>query len=372
MKRCLFFLLVIVATRTWGQVDVEHRRTLFVQTSAAVHQGEESLGGFGYFWFNENQFPWTNTALRVIYAGVFADAEFSWFLPAATNTAIGAGAGGGLFLENLTPYLAGERLTDQSFDGDSANFRVFLNQTIPNPTPLPINVRGTYALSGAFYRRNSSTSGYVVPNDILVQSVTVELRLGGIEPGLTATRGAELYVAGDANFRSGARAFGPVGSPFPVEQDFERLFASLSGKIPIRRTILFARVAGGMGGGIDQLSAWKIGGNLIGVEPVGYTLHGYYFREFFARNFGLANLDWAVPLNERRTVAVHLYGDWAAIKPPAPEAQEWSHYFGVGAGLAFPGFWKTTCLVSYGYGINAVRNGSDGGHEVAFALEKQF
>ena len=29
-------------------------------------------------------------------------------------------------------------------------------------------------------------------------------------------------------------------------------------------------------------------------------------------------------------------------------------------------------LVSYGYGVNAVRNGEHGGHEIGVALEKQF
>ena len=42
------------------------------------------------------------------------------------------------------------------------------------------------------------------------------MRLGGIEPGLTAKRGAELHILADANYRSGFDPFGPNGAPTGV------------------------------------------------------------------------------------------------------------------------------------------------------------
>jgi hypothetical protein len=49
----------------------------------------------------------------VIFAGFFGDTELSYFLPANTNIAIGAGLGGGLYIDSIIPYQDGERLGKQ-------------------------------------------------------------------------------------------------------------------------------------------------------------------------------------------------------------------------------------------------------------------
>src|SRR5437867_3612973 len=202
--------ILFITANVFAQVDIEHRRTVAVQTGFAVSQSEESLGGFGYFWFNENNYPWTNTALRIIFAGIYVDSELSYYVAGNTNTAIGIGAGGGLYLDSITPYVNGERLSRQSFSGDDVGGHVFINQTIPNPTPLPLNVRGSYFIYQTFYRDSDSTSRFNLPSDFFTQTIQAELRFGGIEPGLLSKRGAELYVETDANYRSGFDAFGLV------------------------------------------------------------------------------------------------------------------------------------------------------------------
>ena len=136
--------------------------------------------------------------------------------------------------------------------------------------------------------------------------------------------------------------------------------------------MLFPRLSGGLGDNIDQISAWKIGGNLVNIDPYAYTLHGYYTRELFAQDFVLGNLAWAFPIWPAHDVTGNLYADWAVLRPPPPEPGDWHNYFGVGAGVGFRGPWKSDLLVCYGYGINAVRDDEHGGHEVSFALEKKF
>jgi hypothetical protein len=70
MKRiALLLLTLMLAQGALGQVDIESRRTLILQTSLSL-RGEEQPNAFGYYWFNENNYPWTNTALRVIFAGI--------------------------------------------------------------------------------------------------------------------------------------------------------------------------------------------------------------------------------------------------------------------------------------------------------------
>lgn len=373
MKRLLVALAFFaLANNAPAQVDVQHRRTLTLQTGFSVSEGEERPGGFGFYWFNENHFPWTNTALRVIFAGVLLDAELSCFLPGNTHTAIGVGLGGGAFVDSITPYVKGERLARQEFYGDNANLRLFINHEIPNPTPLALNIRGTYIARGSFYRPTSHTSDFTLPQDFFTQTLLAELRFGAIQPGLTARRGLQLYIAAEANYRSGFDAFGPDAALFAAHSTYQRLSGSLAAKIPVESTTLFARVGGGLGDGIDQLSAWKLGGNLAGAEPFAYTLHGYYTREIFAEDFCIANLSVSQQLTDWRELTLHLYGDYAAARTVPPQDGQWHSFFGVGTGVGFRAFWDVQMLVNYGYGINAVRNGQRGGHEVGLAIEKKF
>jgi hypothetical protein len=368
----IFFLLGFSAV---AQVDIEHRRTLEVQTGMAVYHSEEDLNGFGYFWFNEDRFPWTNTALRVIYAGVFLDTELSYYVAGNTNTAIGAGLDGGLYLGNVTPYVDGERLAQQTFDGDGFGGHVFINQTIPNPTPLPLNFRATYSVYKNFFRNSSTTKHFILPSDYYEQGGEIEMRWGGIEPGLLNKRGLELHVWADANYRSGFDAFGTTGTNAVVlghKSDYQRVFGTLGARIPVGGVTPSARVFAGAGNNIDELSAWKLGGNLVNTEPYSYTLHGYYLKEFLVDRFVAANLALSVPVESKRKIAVHFYGDWAVARGVLPLATEYHNYFGTGAGVSFRGPWNSDVLLSYGYGFNALRNGDHGGHEVALGVEKEF
>jgi hypothetical protein len=372
---CTVLLVVVTGTAAFAQVDVEHRRVLSLQTSHAIGSSQERLGGFGYFWFNKNNFPCTNTALRIIFAGIYADAELSWFLPCSTNTALGIGLGGGTFVNDIAPYWDGRRLYGQEFEGDIANARIFINQTIPNPTPLPLNVRLTYSPTFQMFHATDNTRAFDRPRDFFAHTFLGEIRFGGIEPGLTKTRGLELYVSAETSHRAGFDAFGPTAARYPLHRDYQRFFASLGGKLPAGPITVSARVAGGSTHNVDVLNAWKLGGNLVGTDDYALTLHGYYIREIFAESFYIANLDIGIPLLENRKLVAHLYADNANAKvldPRTGMTGNWHNFLGVGAGLGFPVWWDVNVLVSYGYGVNAVRYDRHGGHEVGIALEKNF
>ncbi len=369
--------MVLAALPARGQVDVAHRRTLTIQTGFAVADSEEQPGGFGFYWFNENHYPWTNTALRVIFAGIFVDSEFSCFLPASPNIAIGFGGGGGLNIDSIVPYRDGERDSGQQFLGDNANLRVFINHTVTevpvgDAGAIPLNVRGTYAVSGSFYREDSNTRNFTLPADFITQSLTAEIRFGGVEPGLLTRRGLEVYAALEANYRSGFEAFGPNGALFPAHSTYQRAFGDIALKLPVGTNTVFAKVSGGLGNNIDELSAYKLGGNLVNVEPFASTIHGYYTREIFAEDFYLVNLEFRVPICDARQLTGHLYADFAEAKQLDGASRDWHSFLGLGGGFSFRGPWQADLLLSYGYGFNALRNGDRGGHEVGFALEKQF
>ena len=373
---CAVLLVVVASGAAFGQVDIEHRRTVMLQTGYGVGNGSnERFGGFGMFWFNENNFPCTNTALRFIFAGVYADAELSWFLPACTNTAVGVGLGGGMYVNSLYPYAEGRRLSTMEFEGDIVNARLFVNQTIPNPTPLPLNLRATYAPSMGFFRATDNTHDFDRPDNFATHTFLGELRFGGIEPGLAKFRGAELYLSAETSYRSGFDSYGPAGAHYPGHSSYQRYFGSLGAKLPVKPIVFSARVCGGYGSDMDTLSAWKLGGNLQGLDDYSLTLHGYYTRELIAESFYMGSFSLGIPVLPNNKLTAFLYCDDAVVKPLDPRtglANDWHNYLCVGAGLRFPAWWGTHVLLSYGYGVNAVRAGSHGGHEIGIGLEKQF
>jgi len=367
----LLCLTLVLGRAAYGQVDVESRRTLILQTGFPL-VGHEQLSGYGFFLFNQNDCPWTNTALRLIFAGVYGDAELSYFLPANTNIAIGAGVGGGFYVDSVTPYQDGSLVSKQQFYGDMADARFFINETIPNPSLLVLNLRGTYNVTGSFYRNADNTADFTLPDDFLTQTLLAEFRYGGIQPGLIARRAAELYVAADANHRTGFEPFGPNGALLPAHAEYQRVYGGLTGKLPVQQTTFYAHVGGCYGHDLDELSAYNIGGNLLGVEPFAVTAHGYYTREFLAEDFGVANLELRQQFTQEHALTGHLYGDWAVLKLVPPDAPDWHNIFGVGAGLSFRAFWDMNWLLTYGYGINAIRHDEHGGQEIGLALQKEF
>jgi hypothetical protein len=373
-------VMLSASTQLVAQVDVEHRRMLTLQTTFPLVDGEQQIGGFFYYWFNENNYPWDSTALRVIYGGVFGDAELSYFLPSQPETAIGVGAGGGAFLDSVIPYKDGERLSSQQFWGDNAHVRAFVNREltkipIGDLGELPINVRATYGVSGSFFRETDNTRQFTIPDDFLTQTVSVEFRAGGIEPGLTAVRGAEIYAAAEAGYRTGFDAFGPDSGLFPAQSMYQKLYGSIGGKIPIKNTILMLRAGGGYGNDLDELSAYMIGGQLVSADAWSLPLHGYYTRELFADDFGLVNIQYSIPVCDRYKMALHLYADYGVVHEidvTTGREDDWNDYTGAGCGVSFRAFWGVHTLIQYGYGFDAVRNGETGGHEIGLAFEKKF
>jgi hypothetical protein len=376
-----YLLLVLVAlsagTFAFTQVDVVPRRTLQFQMESSFYPGDERPYPIAYFWFNRNDCPRDGTALRVIYAGVYADSELSWFLPSHRRTALGGGIGGGAFSDLITPYVNGNRLAQQQFNVGSLGARLFLNRElaqvrIGDQAELPLNVRVTYGATQEFSSRSSDTHAFALPTDFYTQIVLGEFRFGGIEPGLTANEGLEVYASAEAGFRSGFHAFGPHAALYPEHHDYRRRLLSAAAKIPAGRNTYSARLAGALGTRIDELSAWKVGGNYSGLEPFMFPLHGYYTQEFLAEDFAILNTAWSYQISENHQLAAHLFADLAKMKLVPPNENQWRDQLGAGTGIGFRTPGNLDWLVSYGYGPDAPREGGRGSQEIAVALEKSF
>jgi hypothetical protein len=370
----LSFLLAV--SPGFAQVDVTPRRSIQIQTGFPAG-GDERIYPLPYFWFNRDDFPWKGTALRLIYVLAYVDSELSWFLPSHPKTALGGGLGGGTIADLITPYVEGERLSQDEFNVGLIGTRIFVNQELAplkmgGEAELPMNVRLTYGIARGIFTRSGNTAAFVLPREFLTRSVQGELRLGGLDPGLTADRGLEVYASMEAGFRSGFRAFGPEEALYPAQDHYRRSLLSTAAKIAAGRNVYFGRISGGIGEGVDELSAWKLGGNCVGFEPFLHPLHGFYTQEFLAEDFGILSLAWSRRILDGHRLTVHVYADHAEMKLVPPNLQTWIGRSGVGAGIGFRALGGLDWLISYGYGINPTPDGGHGNHEFAVALERSF
>jgi hypothetical protein len=374
-------LIVLLSLATlpagYAQIDQSHRRMVVLQSTTGLNHSEEQSRAVGFFWFNQDNYPWDNTALRVIFAGVFLDTELSVFLSEEETTALGFGLDTAAFIDGASPYVDGERLSHQSFYGDHVGARFFVDHQLAEfpltqEIQIPLHVRGTYRISGRWFRDSSGTQNFVLPDEFLLQSVLADLRLGALRPKMPSREGAELYLGLEASYRTGAAAFGPTGNLYPAHSQYQRAIAQLAGEFPAGPVRLYGRLAGAVAEGIDELSAIKLGGNLLNSDAFSYPVHGYYTREILAEDFGLVNLEIILPLTEEHALNLHCYGDYAAAHTVPPQDGRWHSYFGTGAGVSFEMWWQVRTLISYGYGFNAVRNGDHGAHELGLALQKSF
>jgi len=374
-------LLAILASapQAIAQRDPEDRKNLYVGVAAPFDNGKGDLGGAGYFHWNKLQFPTENTQFRFIFAGVFADALLTYPRFFDADTSLNIGANVLAFFNGMTEYRDGDDIDSQRFDGSSADARAYVEREVFKLwDEVPFNISVEYALRGAQYdARDSTLPTFVLPSDHLTQIAQVTARLGGISPGIVRRQGMELFVKFESAWRSNWTQWGPAGAPFVTSNRYQKIIAGVGGLLPVDKFFpslkhhhIGLQVTGGAGNRLDRLSSFKLGGSLpAGREPS--QLRGFYGNEFFASDFVLVNFSYEFPLAEWRQLALHVGADYATLRRDDIAERSWNNYQGVGGGVSFKLF-GADMLVSYGYGINAPRLGSEGGHEVTAQFFKSF
>jgi hypothetical protein len=123
----------------------------------------------------------------------------------------------------------------------------------------------------------------------------------------------------------------------------------------------------------DPLSGFRLGSALPFRREFPLVLHGYYVDEIFARRFWLLNLGYRFPLwpgTDR--VKLQLSFDYAMVDYLEGHELPRRWLRGLGADLSIALSDRVTWQIGYGYGWDAPRGGSFGGHEVGTQLEIKF
>jgi hypothetical protein len=118
------------------------------------------------------------------------------------------------------------------------------------------------------------------------------------------------------------------------------------------------------------MSAYRLGGFLPLIAEYPLSLPGYFFQEFSARNFGLINASYLVPIAPDQRWSLEFNGATAGIDYLAGTGQAGNWISGVGSGIVYrsPSD-KFKCVVAYAYGINAIRTAGRGASSVSVLIQ---
>ena len=334
-------------------------------------EGLEPLSGYLYYYHNQPDFLRTNLTLRLAVAPTYLDSELGFAHALGPEADFAIGMAGGGFADSYNEIRDGKWLDAESFDGHGGELSVSLYHLFNPGQLIPLNlvVRGSAHYS--VYARSETAATFQLPKDGADFAFRTGLRYGGIEPTLYPDLAMELAVWYEGQFRTDSGNYG-----FNGDRELEpatHLFwgsAALSYTWPESKQNLFVRAVAGTSVAPDRMSAYRLGGFLPLIAEYPLSLPGYFFQEFSARDFALINASYLVPIAPNQRWNLEFNGATANIDYLAGTGQPGNWVSGVGGGIMYrsPSD-KFKCIVSYAYGVNAIRTAGRGASSISFLIQ---
>lgn len=335
-------------------------------------QGRAPIQAYAFYYHNDPDFlSHTNLTLRLAVAPTYLDSELGIAHALSPDTDVGIGVAGGGFADNYYEIRNGKWIEGESFDGDSAELSGSIYHLFNPGQLIPLNLVVRGAAHYSVYSRDDTAANFQLPEDGADFVFRTGLRWGGIEPTLYPDLAMELSVWYEGQFRTDSGSYG-----FNGDREVEpatHLFwgsAALSYTFPQTKQNLFVRAIAGTSVDADRLSAYRLGGFLPLVAEYPLSLPGYFYEEFSARSFALINASYLVPIAPDERWNLEFNGATAGIDylPGTGQAGNWVS--GVGAGILYrsPSD-KFKCIVSYAYGIDAVRDTGRGASSINVLIQ---
>jgi len=358
-----------------AQIDPE-RRDLIQLGYNQSFQGHTPFGGYAFFYHNQPNFIHTNLTLRLALAPVYLDSELGFVHGLGPNTDYAIGLAGGGFGDGYNEIRGGKFYPGESFAGHGGEVSQSVYHLFNPGAMIPLNLvlRGTFHYTA--YERNPDTyANFVLPDDRADFEVRSGLRWGGVEPTLFPALAMELSVWYQGEFRTDGGSYGitpPAGGDRRVEEHSHLFWseAALSYTLPKTRQNIYIRLTAGSSVDADRFNAYRLGGFLPLIAEYPLSLPGYYYQEISARQFVLLNANYLFPLDEDKRWNVTLNWSTAVVDYLGGESQPGNWLSGVGTGIQYrtPDD-RFKVMLTYGYGIDAVRSGGRGGHSVGLLLQ---
>jgi hypothetical protein len=357
-----------------GQIDTI-RRSLFELGYDQPLTGNGPQGIYAYYYYNNPHFLGTNVTLRAAVAPVYLDGELGFKDPLSTHTDFGLGIYGGAYGDNFYEVRQGTYWKNESFDGYGVGTALGVYQLL-NPgmkIPLHLVIRSGFRYT-TYNRSDDTADDFVPPDDRITTFARAGLRFAGKEPVLNPELGLELSVWFERQWRSNHDPYGFAGDrALSGGTDLYWLYAGFNYSwTNIGHQVSFAFMAGGTTDA-DRFSAWRLGGVLPLISEFPLMLPGYYYQELTATRVLHFYGSYLIPLDPAHQFHFRLEAAGAFLDylPGFEQLHHWQT--GVGCGIAFTPRNRSCSIVArYGYGFNALRDGTEGAHSIGVLLQYDF
>jgi hypothetical protein len=128
-------------------------------------EGQDPLGVYAYYYYNNPDFLDTNKALRVIVAVTYADSELGFKHLLSPTTDVGIDVNGGGFADDYYEVRQGKYLKGASFDGYGGGGALNLYQLLDPGRRIPLNAVLRGGMHYATYDRDNTAAHFVIPDD---------------------------------------------------------------------------------------------------------------------------------------------------------------------------------------------------------------
>jgi hypothetical protein len=335
-------------------------------------QGRSPISGYLFYYRNSPTFLRTNLTLRLAVAPVYLDSELGIASALGANTDVGIGLAGGGFADSYSEIRGGEYLRRESFVGHGGEISSSVYHRF-NPgglIPLYLVMRGAGHFS-AYSEDDKTDDNFELPQDQTTFRLRSGLRWGGQEPVMLAELAMELSAWYEAELRLNPGRYG-YNNDRSVEGDSHLFWgrAMLAYTLPQWKHNFSVSLTAGTSIHSDRLSAYRLGGLLPLVAEFPLTLPGYYFQEISAKEFGLLSGIYTVPIDAAQRWSVAGTAAVAGVNYVDGLEQSGKWHSGVGGGVVYrspTGSWQV--LLSYAYGIQAIRDDDRGAHSIGFLMQ---
>jgi hypothetical protein len=354
-----------------GQIDPETRR-LFQFGYNQPLTGASPLSGYGFYFFNEPNYPRTNLTLRLVIAPVYLDSQLGIKGALGPETDLGLGLAGGGFADSYFAFRDGKYLRADSFTGHSAELSASLYHRFNPGQQIPLTgilrVREHYSV---FDGGDRTSQSFALPHDHSTVAVRAGLRWGGLQPVIHPDLAMELSAWCEGQFRTDSGSYGYNGDR--TLEPFSQLLwarALLNYTLPESKQTFSVSLTGGASGHADRFSAYRLGGNLPLSSEFPLLIPGYFYEELSARALVTLSGEYDLPLDAAKRWKLTAYGAAAELDYLPALSQPGHLNSGVGIGVAYRspgGSWQI--LTSYGYGFEAMRDGGRGGQTIGLLCQ---
>lgn len=366
--------VLFIARESRGQVDPVDRRLLHFGYNQPV-EGRSPLSVYAFYLHNQTNFLRSDWTLRAAVAPVWVDTQLGLREALGELTDLGLIAAGGGFARSYSEIRMGEWEEGESFSGHGFTFGAAAYHLFNPGGRIPLNAVLALTAEGSYFTEDSDLDpNFELPPNHVAPVLRTGLRLGGQEPDLRSPFAFEVSAWYEGRLRSEHGDYG-FDNDRRLEEIQHKFWARLLGRLtsPGNRHDIDVSVTAGTGLHLDRLSAYRLGGLLPFSSEFPLMIPGYYYQELGARNFVLLSGNYSVALAQDSAWRFAVFGATSGMTYVPGMDYPGRAHSGVGGGLTWRSPRRDWIISAfYGYGFDALRDESLGGHMVGIVLQYDF